>query len=158
MQQSCPGQLVVFQIVKKFPEFYETRNLSTLLRWASWMQSTHHLLFFIRYILVLSFHLRQGPKRGRPICHSVSPPKFYVRLSSSSYVPHARPILFFLFGSLNNIWWGLQIMKLLIMEFSAVSCYLLRLLSNLFWNSSSLCPCTNVETKFHTHTKLQVKL
>jgi hypothetical protein len=68
-----------------------------------------------------------------------------------------------LFDDPNNIWW-IHIIKLLIMQFffhppvtsSALSLNVL--LSSPFSNTVSLCSSINVETKFHTHTKQEVKL
>jgi hypothetical protein len=75
-----------------------------------------------RPILILSSHLSLGlPSAPFP---SGSPPK---PVSTSSlpptcYIP--RPFHSFLFDHPNNIWWGVKISELLIMQFSLLSCYL----------------------------------
>jgi hypothetical protein len=61
-------KLTVTQLVKKFPTFYGTRRIITVfirsrhwsLSWARWIQSTtfHHV--FVRFILIVSSHLRLG--------------------------------------------------------------------------------------------------
>jgi len=51
-------KLIVTQLVKKFPTFYGTRHWS--LSWARWIQSTTSHNISLRYILILSSHLRQG--------------------------------------------------------------------------------------------------
>ena len=54
----------------------------------------------------------------------VSPPKPCIRLSSPPYAIRALPISFFSFLSPEQYGWGVQIIKLLIMYFSALPCYL----------------------------------
>jgi hypothetical protein len=52
------------------------------------------------------------------------------------------------FYHLNNIWWRVKFMKLLIMEFSPTSCYFLyfgpNILSSLFLHTVNLCSSDNV--------------
>jgi hypothetical protein len=54
----------------------------------------------------------------------VSPPKSCILLSSPPYALHAPPISFS-----NNIGWAVQIIKVLIMQFSSLPCYLVPLRS-----------------------------
>jgi hypothetical protein len=59
----------------------------------------------------------------------------------------------------NNIWRSLQVMKLLIMQSSPVSCYFLPLRSKYAPQHPVLIhPLQVWQTKFHTHIKQQVKL
>jgi hypothetical protein len=58
----------------------------------------------------------------------------------------------------NTLWWVVHIIKLLIMWFSPLPCYLTILgtnilLSTLFSNTSAYFPLSMWTTKFHTHTK-----
>ena len=62
----------------------------------------------------------------------------------------------------NNIWWEVQTMKLVIMQFSPAPCYFPLLgpnifLSTLFWSILSLQSPLNMKTKFNTHAKQQEK-
>jgi hypothetical protein len=47
-----------------------------------------------------------------------SPPKPCIHLSSPSYILHAPPISILSIDHPSNIWWGVQIIKLLVMKFS----------------------------------------
>jgi hypothetical protein len=91
------------------------------------------------------------------------PPKSYMH----SFRPHAcyipclshPPWL----AHSNHIWRRVQVMKLLIMQFSPASFYFICLLSKYFPQHRALKYLVCVtplmsETKFHTHTKLQTKL
>jgi hypothetical protein len=60
-------------------------------------------------ILILSFHLRLCLPSGLHPYQTVYAPIV------SPYVLHALPILFFLFDHSDNIWWGVQSIKLLVM-------------------------------------------
>jgi hypothetical protein len=119
------------------------------------IQSTPAHLTFWRYVLI-SFHLRLGLPSG--LFPSEFPTKtLYTPLSSPSTL-HARPSHFSRFYHPHNIGSGVQIMKLLIMKFSALPCYLVLLgpnivLNTLFSNTLSLCPSLMSATKFHTHTE-----
>jgi hypothetical protein len=60
----------------------------------------------------------------------------------------------------HNIGWGVQIMKLLIMKFSPLPCYLVPLRKNivlkiLFSHTPTLRSSLNVSTKFHTRNNRQ---
>jgi hypothetical protein len=71
-----------------------------------------------------------------PVCSSPVPP----------YVLHARPSHSSRFDHPNNIWWGVQIIKLVIMKFSPLPCYLFPniLLSTIFSNIHCLISSLNV--------------
>ena len=57
----------------------------------------------------------------------IYPPKFYMHLSSLLCVLHAPPTIYSRFHHPNNIWRGVHTLKLRIMRFSPVSCYLVPL-------------------------------
>ena len=115
-------KLTSFQLVKKFPAFYGTQRFITAftsarhlsLSWACLIQSIPPHPTSWRSILILSSHLSLGLPSGlfpsgfptitlyRPL---ISPIKCFVpcpSYSSQFYHP-------------SNIWWGAQIIKLLIM-------------------------------------------
>ena len=126
-------QLIGSQLVKKFPEFYGTQRFTTA------FASAHHLslssarsirsmplhLPSWRSILILSSHLRLRLPNGlfpsgfpTKIMYTPLPHTCYMSRPSHSRVD--RP----------NIWWGLQTIKLLMMQFSPLPCYLVRLRQN----------------------------
>ena len=113
------------QLSKKYPAFYGTwrsitaftnaRHLS--LTWASWIQSIppHHS--FSRSILILSSHLRLGLPSG--LLYSVCPTKtVYKPLLYSHTYYMTRPSHSSQFDHPINIGRGVQIIKLIIMQFS----------------------------------------
>jgi hypothetical protein len=63
----------------------------------------------------------------------------------------------------NNVGWGIQVIKLLIMYFSPLPCYLVPL-NPKYFSSAPYCQMPSAyvlpsmwATKFHTHTKEQAK-
>jgi len=54
----------------------------------------------------------------------VSTPKPCTCLSCHPYVLHTPPISFFLFDHPNNIWWVIEIIKILFIKSSPIPCYL----------------------------------
>ena len=74
------------------------------------------------------------------------------------YMQHAQPISSW-FDHLNNIWWAVQIIKLLIMQFSALPCHLATLQTEclpqnaILEHSQPTFPPSMWGTKFHTHTQ-----
>jgi hypothetical protein len=82
-------KLPIVQLLKNFPEFYGTRRFITVftralhwsLSWARWIQSipSHHIS--LRFILILSTHLRLGLPNGLL-------PSGFAYMHSSS--PHTR--------------------------------------------------------------------
>jgi hypothetical protein len=80
-----------------------------------------------------------------PIFTSTSP------LLHTCYIPRASDSRF---GHPNNIWWGAQIIKLLIMSFYPLYCYIVPLRLKYSPGNSTLKHSHSVwATKFHTHTK-----
>ena len=68
-----------------------------------------------------------------------------------------------LFDHLNDIWWGVQIKKPLIMQSPPLPCCLIPLGPNifhstLFSNTLSLYSSLSVRAQIHTHTKQEAKL
>ena len=105
-------------------------------------------LIYRRLILIFSSHTRLC----LPNCLILSgfPTKSRMHLSSLPYVPHAPPPSRPRFDRPNNIWYGIQIIKLLTMQYPPIPCYLVPLrpsifLSALFSNTLSLCSSLNVK-------------
>jgi hypothetical protein len=111
-------KLIGSQIVKKFPAFHGTQRSITAftsarhlsLSWVREIQSVPSHPTSWRSILILSSHLRLGLPSG-PIPSGFPTKTLYVPLLSPT-VLHAHSSRF---GHLNNIWWIVQIIKLLIM-------------------------------------------
>jgi len=83
-------------------------------------------------------------------------PEVCMQLSSplhTCYMPH--PSHSFWFDHPNNIWWGVQIIELLIIQFSPFPCYIIPLRPTLLSDSLSLPSSSMWVTMFHTHTKQQ---
>ena len=110
------------QLVKKFPTFYESRRFITAftsarhlsLSWASSIKSLPPTFYFLKIHLNIILPSMSGsPKwsltlrfpHQNPVYTSVLPHTRYMPRPSHSY-PFYRP---------NNIWWAVQIIKLLIM-------------------------------------------
>jgi hypothetical protein len=79
----------------------------------------------LRFILILSFNLCAGPPSGlfmfsyqNPACTPI--PSYTCYMSWPSHLPWRDNC---------NIWWGVQVMKLFIMQFSPTSCYFVPLRS-----------------------------
>ena len=121
-----------FQRVKKFSAFYRTRRFFTAFTNArrlslSWARSIHNptskfLKIHLNIILPSTpgspkwyLHLRfphKNPVYASPLPHT----RYVPRLSQYSRFDHS-----------NNIGWGAEIIKLLIMKFSPLPCYLVPL-------------------------------
>ena len=115
-----------------------------------------------RSILILSSHLGLG------LPSSLFPSRFptktlYTPLLSkyTCYTPRPSPSSWF--DHLNNIWWGIRIIKLLIMSYSSLPCFLVSFKPNYLpqhpvLKHSHPTLLTKYERQFHTHTKQQAKL
>ena len=108
-------------LVKKFPTFYGTRKFITMfttahhlsLSWARSIQSIPPHTTSWRSILLLNSHPRLGLPSG--LLPQVSPPKQCIRLSTPHTCYMLHPFHYSRFYHPNNIWWAVQIIKLLIM-------------------------------------------
>ena len=133
MEQNPSGKLTGLQLVKKFLAFYGTRRFIiafhkcptpvTILSQNKPVRApTSH---FMKIRLNIIFHLSLGLPIGS--FSQVSPLKPCIRLSSHPYMQHVPPISFFLIWSPNNIGWAVLTIKLFIMWFYPLSCYLVSL-------------------------------
>jgi hypothetical protein len=91
-----------------------TRVRHRFLTWATWIQSTTSQPIFLRSIQIFSSHLRLG--LGRGLFPSGFPAKIlYIYLSHKCY--KLRPPNRHWLDHSNNIWWRVQVMKLLILKY-----------------------------------------
>ena len=127
-----PEKLTDPQLVRIFPTFYGTREFIIAftrarhmsLSWSRSIQSMppHHTSQI--FILILSSHLRLGLPSGFLL--QVSPPNpagLCTFPLPSPYVLHALPISNLLILSPNNVCWGVQSIKFLVMQSSPFPCY-----------------------------------
>ena len=109
-----------------------------------------------RPVLILSSHLCLGLPSG----HSLSglPTKTLYVPVLAPHVLHTPPSLLFLIWSPELYWWGVQIIKLLVMQSSPLPCYLVPLTSKypphypILEHLQPVSP-TLWENRFHTHIK-----
>jgi hypothetical protein len=148
-------QLPAVQLLKNFPTFYETwRFISTFTRalhWSlSWARSIQLITpnpISLRSSLILSTHLCLG------LPSSLLPSGFPTISYIQSFSPHSCCVSYpshpqWLHHS-NYTWQVVEVMKLLIRQFSSMYCDFISL-----WSKSPLLS----ETKFHTHTKPHAEL
>jgi hypothetical protein len=137
----------IVQLLKNFPPFYRTwRFIAMFTRALQWSLSlarsiqsipSHHIS--LRSIVILSTHVHLG----------------------LPFMLHALPISSSLTWSFYNyIWWRVQVMKLLIMQFSPISHHYISLSPKYFPQHPAQTPLVCVfplmlETKFHTHREPQ---
>jgi hypothetical protein len=104
---------------------YRVRKSPPLVPILNHINPIHTIPSYLRSILILSTHLRLGSPSGLPLAFQ---PIYYMRFSSahSCYIscPSHRPWLDF-----NYTWWRVQVMTLLVMQFSPNSYHLLLLRS-----------------------------
>jgi hypothetical protein len=129
---------------------------ATCLSWVSSIQTIPPHPTSWRSILILSSHLRLGLPSG--LFPSGFPTKTLLDspLSHPSYMP--RPTHSSRFYHPHDSGWGVQIMKLLIMKFSPLTCYPVPLRRKYCPQHAILKPWAYVPfsmsvAKFHTHTK-----
>jgi len=148
-------KLTGFQLVKELPAFHETRRLITavtsprhlsVLSWATSIQSMPPHPTSWSSILILSSQLRLGLPSRISVRFPHQNPVHATRLPHTRYMPrpsHSR------FYHPNDIGWGVQIIKLISMQFSLLPCHLVPLmpsilLNALFSNTLSLCSSLSV--------------
>jgi len=151
--------------VKKLHTSYQTKRSITVcttsrhrsLSWARWIHFTTSLIISLRSILILSPHLRGGLPSGLlPLGFQTK--ILYAFLVSSMHVTCFAYYRLW-FDHPNNIWWSVQVMKLLIMQFSSSLLSLPPSQVQIF----SSAPCSQTpsvyvlpvvwDTKLHSHTK-----
>jgi hypothetical protein len=122
----------VAQLLKNFQKFNGTQKFSTMftralhwfLSWARWILSIPPHPISLRFSLILSSHLCVG-LRGCLFWLSHQNGKCITLLPHSCYMPYSShpPWL----DHSNYTWRRVQVMKLLVMQFSPISCYFIPL-------------------------------
>jgi hypothetical protein len=136
LQLLIPWSRVLFekltgsQLVYKFPTFYGNRSFIPAftsarhlsLSWARSIQPMHPSHFLKMHLSII---LQTTPRSSKCSFAQVSQPKSCIHLSPphTCYIRSPSPR----FDHLKHILWGLQIIKLLIMWFSPLPCYLVPL-------------------------------
>ena len=118
---------------------------------------------FWRYVLMWTIYTQVFQVVSFP---QLSPPKPCVHRYSPPYMLHFHPSSSSCFDHPINIWWGIQIMEILIMQSFPLSCYLVPLRdkrlpphpTRISKHTSSYVRSWIWATEFHTHTKQQAKL
>ena len=129
MEQNPFERLTSYLLVKNSPTFYRTwRFIATFtsaynlsVSWARSICSIPPHPTSWRSILILSSHLRLVLQS-----RLFPPPKPCMHLSSPLYMLKPRPF-YSKFHHPNSIWWGVQFIQLLIIQFSPLPCYLVPL-------------------------------
>jgi hypothetical protein len=83
-------------------------------------------------------------------------PVYASPLQNACYMP--RPSRSSRFYHPNGIWWGVQVIQLLIMHFSPLPCYLVPLLNTLYSKPLSLCSSLNVSYQVSQPNKTTGKI
>jgi len=138
---SCSASYKILCILWK-PSVHTTAHHLPL-SWARWIQfkPSHHTS--LRWTLQLSSHLCLGFPSS--LFHSGFPIHLLINVCCMSHGHR--------FDHPNYIWWTVQIIKLLTVQFSPVSCYLLPLsLSNIFHNTLFLTTLTVPDQDPHKAT------
>jgi hypothetical protein len=120
------------QLVKKFPTFYWTRRFITAftfprhlsLSWANPVQAPTSHFLKIHFNIIFPPTLR-SPQGSLSLRFTHQNPVHASLLPHSRYMP--RPSHYSRFYHPHDIGWGVQIMKLLIIKFSPLPCYLVPL-------------------------------
>jgi hypothetical protein len=150
------GKLPVTQLPKNFPVFYGTQRFITMftrdlhwsLSWARWIQSVPPYAISLRSILILSTHLLLGLPHG--LFPSSFPTKIlYAFLVSNHmcYMPCSSHCPWL--DHSTYVWWRVQVMKPLIVQFFQASYHFIPVWSMLsphilFSDTFSLCSSFNV--------------
>jgi hypothetical protein len=151
------GKPAVTRQLKKFPAFYRTQKFTT--RWQETVtgpypepdeSSPHPTTHFSKIYCIISSHLLLELSSDHFLY--VFLPKFCMQ---STCVLHVSSPWF---NHSNNIWPGLQVVKLLIMQFSLKPRIILSLFGpNVLKRSWSVFSSQCERHKFHTHTEVQGK-
>ena len=159
-----PTKLTISQLVKEFLAFSGNRRFNTAfisarrhfpLFWARSIQSLPLNPTSWRSIYILTSHLCLGlPSDLLP---SGFAPKPFIHPSPIRVTWPTHLVLLNLIVQ-NNIWWGVQIIKHLCMQFFQLHCYLVPIKPKYSQTPSAYVPPWKWVAKFHTHTKQQAKL
>ena len=149
---------IVPQLVMELLAYYGTKRFITMLTTAChWCLSSAKSILsmpaqpiYKRSILILSSHLCLG------LLSCLFPSGFHTKTLyvplSPPYMPHACPFHSSWSDHQNNIWWGLHIIKLLMMQFPP-NTILAQISSSApcSWTSSTHIPPSMWQTEFHIH-------
>jgi hypothetical protein len=144
----------IVELLKNFPAFYGTRRFITVftralhwsLSWARSIQSIPPHPTSLRSILILSTHLRLGLPSG--LFPSGFPINIVYAFLLSPFVLYACPSHPPWLDHSNYVWRGVQVMKLLNMQFSPISRHFISLRSKY---SILHIFIFNVRKKWHMH-------
>ena len=143
-------KLTAGQIVKKFPAFMEHEDslphsqVSATCRYPEPARSspypTYHLLKI--YLNIILPSVPGSPMWTLSLRFPHQYPEYDTRFPHKRYMP--RPSHSSRIYHPNNIWWTVQIIKLLIMQFSPLPCYLVRLRPKTCFKSNTKVLCTGL--------------
>jgi hypothetical protein len=142
-------KLPIVQPLKNSPAFYGTRRFITVftralhwfISWAWSIQSVPSHPISLRSILILSTHLHLALPSGLF-------PLVFPQISYMQFVLYVLPISTWLHHC-NYTWRRVQVMKLLIMQFSPICCHFICLRAKYSQISSVYVPSFMSETKPH---------
>jgi hypothetical protein len=147
----CPTIQEFLNILWSTQVHYHVHKSPSLVRHEPDQCSPYHPMLYIRSISISSLHPSLGLPNG--VFFLAFPPNSYIHSSSPQdcYIPcPSHP------PWLDYSWWWIQIMKLLIMQFSPTSYHFIPLWSK---SSSALC-CQHAHagarTHTHTHTHIYI--
>ena len=147
------GSEETLRILENPKEHYRVHNSPPLVPLLRQISSVHALpteFFKIHFNIILPFMPRSFTlSLSLRFAHR----NLYAPLFSLPYVLHSPPISSSWVYHSNNIWWGEQLMQLLVMKSSPVHCYLVSFRPKCLSHRPS-----EVETNFYTHKKQHAKL